>query len=496
MNSSVLEMRGIGKRFGEAEVLHGVDFSVRPGEVHALVVENGAGKSTLMRIAAGIHAPDAGEMTFVGRRFTPRSPADAQAAGIAMVHQELSLAPDLSVAENLLAGREPRRFGFVRWRELHRRAAAMIAEFCPAVDPAATVASLALGYRQVVEILKALSADPRLIVFDEPTSSLENQESELVLATLAKLKAKGVGVVYISHRMDEIFRGTDRITVLRDGRRVATWDTAETPRSAVVVAMVGRQLAERCRPKLGGFDRPLLEVRDLTRKGCFERISFTLHAGEVLGLSGLVGAGRTELARAIYGAEPADSGSIAVGGRVCAIRSVADAVGESIAYVPEDRKTQGLFLEHDLQDNLLCGNWRQCVDRGVVRRPLVRRLAEDCVARLGVAARGVEQTVGTLSGGNQQKVLLGRSLAASPRVLIVDEPTRGIDIGAKAEIHRLLVDYAAAGNAVLVVSSEMPELIALCDRILVMCEGRLAGELSGDCMTERELIHLATGEPG
>ena len=493
MDSSVLQLSGIRKSFGEVAVLHGVDFDVRAGEVHALVGENGAGKSTLMRIAAGIHAADEGRTTFCGREYTPKSPSDALKAGIVMVHQELSLAPDLSVAENILAGRPPRRGWLVDWRRLHERASRMLAEFCPAVDAAAPVASLNLGYRQVVEILKALAWEPKVMIFDEPTSSLETHETELVLAAIRKLKAKAVGVVYISHRMDEVFQSSDRITVLRDGCRVATWDTAETPRSAVLVAMVGRHLADRCYTRSGAVGLPLLSARGLSRQGKFQDVSFTLRQGEVLGFSGLVGAGRTELMRAIFGADPLDSGTIVVDGRPQRFRSIRDAVRAGIAYLPEDRKTEGLFLERSLEENLLCGNLQRCSERGVLRKAKSRALAEECCSRLEIKAHGVEQEARTLSGGNQQKVLLARWLATSPHVLIVDEPTRGIDVGAKAEIHRLIREYAAAGHGVIVVSSEMPELIGLCDRILVMHEGRLAGEVAGEATTEQDLIRLATG---
>ena len=495
MGSAVLELRGIRKRFGEVTVLFGVDLDVRAGEVHALVGENGAGKSTLMRIVAGIHAPDAGRITFCGREFAPKSPADALRAGIAMVHQELSLAPDLSVAENVLAGREPRWGWFLDWRRLYDRAAEMLREFCPAVDASAPVASLGLGYRQVVEILKALAWEPRVIIFDEPTSSLEAHETELVLATIRKLKAKSVGVVYISHRMDEVFRVSDRITVLRDGCRVATWDTPGVPRSEVLVAMVGRHLADRCPAEARPLGQPLLKVDGLTRHGKFGDIGFVLHRGEVLGFSGLVGAGRTELMQAVFGAGAVDAGTILLDGQPYRPRSIGDAVRAGIAYVPEDRKTQGLFLDRSLEENLLCGNLQRCSRGGVVRGSLSRALAEEYCRRLAVKAKGIDQEMRDLSGGNQQKVLLARWLAAAPRVLIVDEPTRGIDVGAKAEIHRLLREYAAAGNGVIVVSSEMPELIGLCDRILVLHEGRLAGEIPGQTATEQELIHLATGSP-
>jgi ribose transport system ATP-binding protein len=496
MDSALLEMRLIRKRFGEVLVLHCVNLDVRAGEVHALVGENGAGKSTLMRIAAGIHKLDAGTMSFDGRPFAPQSPADALRAGIAMVHQELSLAPDLTVAENILAGLEPRRWRcFVDRKKLFARAAAMLAEFCPAVDPHDAVASLGMGYRQVVEILKALAWNPKIIVFDEPTSALESQETALVLETIRKLKARSVGIVYISHRLDEVFSISDRVTVLRDGVRAGEWKTADVSRQTVLRAMVGRELTQLYPAKSEQIGEVLFSAQGLTGRGRFHRISFTLHRREILGFSGLVGAGRTELMRAIFAADTLDEGTIVLDGQPCRFRSIREAVRAGIVYVPEDRKTHGLFLDQSVEENILCGNLRQCSRLGFVLKSRSRKLAEQYCECFQIKARGTDQEVRMLSGGNQQKALLARCLAALPKVLIVDEPTRGIDIGAKAEIHRLLREYANAGNGVIVVSSEMPELIGLCDRILVLHEGRLAGEVEGRTATEQKLIRLATGSP-
>jgi len=494
MAALLLQMRTIRKRFGEVLVLDGVDLNLHAGEVHALVGENGAGKSTLMRIAAGIHAPDEGAMDFCGRDYAPKSPADSLRAGIAMVHQELSLAPDLTVAENIMAGLEPLRWRwFVDRKRLFERAAAMLAEFCGAIDPDATVASLGMGYRQIVEIVKSLAWNPKVIIFDEPTSALGAQEAELVLETIRKLTAKSVGVVYISHRMDEVFRISDRITVLRDGSWVGQWRTAEASRETILRAMVGRELTQLYPKKTEQIGEVLLSVSGLTSRGHFHDISFRLHHREILGFSGLVGAGRTELMRAIFDADPLDAGTIALDGRPQRFHSIREAVRAGIAFVPEDRKTQGLFPDQSLEDNIVCGNLEQCSWRGIVLKSRSRKFADDYCRRFQIRARGIDQEVRTLSGGNQQKALLARWLAASPKVFIVDEPTRGIDIGAKSEIHRLLRTYADAGNGVIVVSSEMPELIGLCDRIVVLHEGRLAGEVAGSAATEEALIHLAVG---
>ncbi len=486
-------MRLIRKRFGEALVLDGVDLDVHAGEVHALAGENGAGKSTLMRIAAGIHALDGGKITFCGREFAPKSPMHALRAGIAMAHQELSLAAELTVAENILAGLEPCWCGFVDLKRLYQRAREMLAEFCPAIDASAPVSSLGMGSRQVVEILKALAWEPKVIIFDEPTSALEVNEAELVLETIRKLKAKSVGVVYISHRMDEVFRISDRITVLRDGARVASWKTGVIARPEVVRAMVGRELTQLYPPKADNLGEVLLSVQGLCGGEKFREVSFRLRRREILGFSGLIGSGRTELMRSIVRADPLEAGAIDLEGRLRRFHCIGDAIKAGIVYVPEDRKTQGLFLNLSLEENILCGNFKQCSQAGFLRPRLSRDLASHHVNTIRIAGDTTGREIRSLSGGNQQKALLARWLAAKPKVLIVDEPTRGIDIRAKAEIHRLLREYAEAGNGVIVVSSEMPELIGLCDRILVLHEGTLAGEVNGCTATEQELIHLATG---
>jgi ABC-type sugar transport system ATPase subunit len=446
-----------------------------------------------MRIAAGTLPADAGRMVFAGRDFAPRSPADALRAGLAMAHQELSLARDLTVAENILAGREPRRGWFVDRKALFGRAAAMLAEFCPAIDARAPAGSLGAGYLQVVEVLKALAWEPKVVVFDEPTSALEAHETELVLGTIRKLRERGVGVVYISHRMDEVFGVSDRITVLRDGVRVASWATSEVTRAEVLKAMVGRDLTQLYPDKAAAFGDVLFTATGLRLPGSAHEIGFSLRRGEILGLSGLLGAGRTELMRAIFAADPLAAGTIELEGRRARFRSIRQAVEAGIAYVPEDRAAQGLFLDQSVQDNILCARLERCSRGGFLRPALCRDLADEYTLELHIVLRDPGQEMRTLSGGNQQKTLLARWLAASPKVLIVDEPTRGIDVGAKVEIHRLLRDFAATGRGVIVVSSEMPELIGLCDRILVLREGRLAGEVAGPAATEQALIHLAMG---
>ncbi len=488
-------MRLIRHRFGESLVLRDACLDLRAGEVHALVGENGAGKSTLMRIAAGLFAPESGSMTFLGRDFSPQSPSEALRAGIAMSHQELSLAADLTVAENILAGLEPCRAGFIDRKAMRRRVAAMLEEFCPGLHPDAEVASLGASYRQVVEILKTLAWEPRLVIFDEPTSSLDSREAELVLQTILKLKARSAGIVFVSHRMDEIFRVSDRITALRDGEVVATWKAADVSREEVLRAIIGRDLSQLYPPRAAQLEEELLRVEDFNDDRHFHDISFSVRRKEILGFCGLVGAGRTELMRAVFHADPADSGRVFLEGKPCEFRGLGDAIHAGLAYVPEDRKQLGLFLEQTVADNLTCASLKQCSRRGMIRAGACRDLAAEYCRRFRIAGASLWRDVRFLSGGNQQKVLLARWLAIAPKVLIVDEPTRGVDIGAKAAIHSLLREFAEAGNAVIVVSSEMPELIGLCDRILVMHEGRIAGEVPGPAATEQELIHLATGHP-
>ena len=408
-----------------------------------------------------------------------------------MVHQELSLAPDVSVGENILVGREPRRGPFIDWAELHRRAADMLQDFRLDIAPTALVSDLGIGYRQVVEILKALASDPKVIIFDEPTSSLEAQETTLVLQTIRTLASRSIGVVQISHRMNEVFEVADRVTVLRDGDLVCTRDKSSATMDEIVNAMVGRELSALYPPPAESVGSELLCVEHLTRKGAFRDISFVLHRGEILGFSGLVGAGRTELMRAIFGADPLDAGAIYVEAKPLRARSAHDGMRVGMAYLPEDRKTQGLFLDRSLEDNVVSASLDKCSRHGMMRADLAESLAHTYSDRLSIRARDITQEVRSLSGGNQQKVLMARWMATEPMILIVDEPTRGVDVGAKGEIHRMLRDYANAGHGVIVVSSEMPEILGLCDRIIVMHEGVIVGEMPRAVATEESLINLA-----
>ena len=492
---TLLAARGLTKAFAGVTVLHGVDFELHAGEVHALMGENGAGKSTLMKILAGVHRPDAGEMRLAGRPFSPASPRDAQALGMALVHQELQLMPDLSAAANVFIGREPRRApGLLAAGRQLAQTRALFDRLALPLDPRRAVGTLGVAQQQMVEIAKALSLNARVLIMDEPTAALNPAEVDELFRVVRQLRADGVGIVYISHKMDELQRIADRVTVLRDGRHIATRPMAGTPMAELIHLMVGREL-QATRPTVPDLAAApvLLEARHLSRRRAVRDASFVLRRGEILGLAGLMGAGRTELARLVFGADARDGGELLVHGRRVDIRSPADAVRAGIAYLPEDRKTLGLAVDLDVEANLLLPSLPRFAGRlGRIDRRAGRAAAQGLVQRLGIKARSLGQTVARLSGGNQQKIALARWLLREPAVLIVDEPTRGIDVGAKAEIHQLLREMAASGTGLIVISSELPELLGLAHRILVMCEGRISGELPAADATQEALMALAT----
>jgi rhamnose transport system ATP-binding protein len=475
-DAPLLLLRGIQKRFPGVHALKGVDLEVRRGEVHAVVGENGAGKSTLMQILAGVYRPDAGRIDFDGRQDVvfPDERA-AQKAGVALVFQERSLFGPMSVAENVFAARQPAgRWGRIDHRALRERAAAAVAEVGLSVDPDEPAERLSSAQQQLVEIAKALSLQPKLIIFDEPTAALSPADARVLFGVIRRLRSQGAGVVYISHRLEEIFEIADRITVLKDGAGQGTFPTSALTPSDLVAKMVGRDLGERPIRK-GTAGQPLLEVSG--------DVSFSVRAGEIVGLAGLVGAGRTELALALFGARPFTSGQVKLDGRPVTLRSPAEAIAAGIGYLSEDRKESGLFLDMSIEENI-----------GVARYGgrEQRAAAETMREKLRIVCRGPEEPVRNLSGGNQQKVVLARWLVSRPKVLIVDEPTRGVDVGAKAEIHGLLEDLARSGAAVLVISSDLPEVLAVSDRILVMREGRITGELSRAEATEPGVMKLAS----
>ncbi|MFD0293895.1 sugar ABC transporter ATP-binding protein [Streptomyces sp. NPDC127118] len=486
----MLTMQGVSKSFLGVRVLDGVGLDLEAGEVHALVGENGAGKSTLMKILAGEHLPDAGTITIDGTDRSFGHPAEAQAAGVGIIHQEFALLTHRTVAENVFLGREPTRYGLVDRRAMERRTAELLVELDETgITPRTPVHELSVARRQTVEIVKALASDVRILVMDEPTAALADHEVEQLGSLVRRLTARGIGILYISHRLREIFDLSRRITVLKDGRRVTTLDTRETDADTVVRAMVGRELGAYYPPRAGPEEPG--EERLTVRGGGNSRISgidLTLRAGEVVGVAGLQGSGRTSLARALFGAAPFTTGTMTVGGEPLRPANPREAVRAGIALVTEDRKGEGLALHQSVADNALLVT-RAVPARG---RPAARREVTALLERVRLHAHGEDQQVQYLSGGNQQKVVIAKWLAARPRVLLFDEPTRGVDVGAKAAIHTLVRELAREGLAVLIISSELPELIGMSDRILVMSEGRLAGELPAGA-AEEAVMRVATG---
>ena len=492
---SLLQARGLSKAFAGVTVLQGISFDVNAGEVHALMGENGAGKSTLMKILAGVYSADEGEMLLDGQPVRPASPRQAQDLGIALIHQELQLMPDLSAAANVFIGREPRRAG---WLLDHTRqladTRALFERLGLQLDPARTVGTLSVAQQQMVEIAKALSLKARVLIMDEPTAALNPAEVEELFRVVRQLRADGVGIVYISHKMDELSRIADRVTVLRDGRLIATLAMPGADLGELIRLMVGRELLNTAHEAPDLSAAPVvLEARHLGRGRAVQDASFTLRRGEILGLAGLMGAGRTELARLVFGADRRDSGELIVHGQRADIRSPADAVRLGIAYLSEDRKGLGLATGLDVEANLLLPSLARFTGAlGHIDRRAGQAAAQGFVQRLGIRTPSLSQTVARLSGGNQQKIALAKWLLRDCDILIVDEPTRGIDVGAKAEIHRLLRELAASGKSLIVISSELPELLGLAHRILVMCEGRISGELAAADATQEALMALAT----
>jgi L-arabinose transport system ATP-binding protein len=492
-----LTVSHVSKAFTGVRALRDVTLEARAGQVLALMGENGAGKSTLLNVLSGTHRPDSGTVLLDGERVEFGSPRDARRAGVRVIHQEPEIIPHVTVAENVYVGSLPRHGRLFDRKSLYRRVRADLDRygFADALDPAALGSQLSPAARQLVEILRALVADVRVIAFDEPTSSLSDTEVASLFTLIRRLRDDGIAVVYVSHRMREIFQVADRVTVLRDGAVVGTRNTADTDEATLVRMMVGRDLSDMfVRDRGAAPTVPMvLEVAGLTNEDVTD-VSFGVRAGEVLGLAGLVGAGRSELAHAIVGSTPVSGGHVAVDGRRVRIRGPRDAIRAGIGFAPEERKAQALLLHRTVRDNISLAVLDRLTVGHVVRRREERRIASRFFDRLNVRATGIEQQVSTLSGGNQQKVVLARWLARKPRVLILDEPTRGVDVGAKAEIYSVISSLAADGIAVVVISSELPEILGLADRILVMHGGRITGELSHDEATEERVLALAMAE--
>lgn len=489
----LIEARGITKQFPGTLALDHVDFELDAGEILAVMGENGAGKSTLMKILTGVTMADAGEIRFEGQPFRPATPREALELGIAIVHQELSLVPTLTVAENIFPGRLPtNRLGLVRYGVLFQRARQILERLGVTVDPQAQVENLSIANQQLVEIAKAISLDCKVLILDEPTSALTDHEADALLSFLRRLADDGVGIVYISHKLKEVFAVADRVTVLRDGKCIGTEKTAALTTDQVIRMMVGRELGAIYPPKGSSIGAPLLEVRDIQLDGSQARNSFRLYAGEVLGFAGLIGSGRSELARAIFGAEARTGGEILLDGQPVTVQSPKQAIRLGIGYLPEDRKAAGLFLDMAVKLNIESAVIDHVSAGGFVVPARERTLAERSVRQLRISTPGIEQDVRRLSGGNQQKTLVAKWLAIQPRILIVDEPTRGIDVGAKKEIHFLLRELAQQGVGIIMISSELPEVLGMSDRILVMHEGEIVADFPAAEGTEESIIRAAS----
>ncbi len=489
----VLEMRGVSKRFGATHALDGVDIALAGGEVHALLGENGAGKSTLIKIMTGLYSADSGEMLMDGEPVDIGSPADAQRHGVVAIYQEPLIFPDLTVAENIFIGHRDRG-RVVNWRQMRRDARRVLASLDVELDPSAPASTLTVGEQQAVEIAKAMSQDVRVLIMDEPTAALSAHEVRRLFRQVEQLRTKGVAILFITHRLDEVFQISDRVSVFRDGRHISTRSVADTSEATAVKEMVGRDLGEffvRTRNELGDV---ALSVENLGRSGVFSGVSFDVHHGEVLGLAGLVGAGRTDIGLALFGIAPADQGRIEIGGAAVIIKTPQDAVRHGIAYLSEDRRKLGLSMPQSVAANIsLPILHRYTNSLRLVDTTAERSVAERFRAALTIRTPSLETPVGNLSGGNQQKVMIAKWLNTEPKILVLDEPTRGIDVGAKADVHRLVDDLARSGMAVILISSDLPEVLAMSDRILVMREGHQSAVLTFDEFDQERVMVAAVG---
>lgn len=490
----IIELVDIAKQFGAIQALRGVDLSLYAGEVHALVGENGAGKSTLVKMLAGIHRPDVGLIKINGNVVELHNPAQARNAGIAVIHQEPTLFPDLNVAENVFMGRHPRdRFGRVDWKRMYQEVERLLASLGVRLNVYTPVQGLSVADQQLVEIAKALSLQSRVLIMDEPTAALSAHEVQELFAITRQLRERGVAILFVSHRLEEVFALADRVTVFRDGTRVATTPIAEVTTEELIRQMVGREMETLYPKSVVEPGEVVLAVQHLTREGIFSDVSFQVRRGEILGFAGLVGAGRTEVARVIFGIDRASAGEIRINGKIVQIRSPKAAMQYGIAYVPEDRHQHGLIMDFSIVRNMTLPVLQQTSRLGLVNQRREREIATDYAAQLHVRSSGIDQLVKALSGGNQQKVVLAKWLITQPTVLILDEPTRGIDVGSKAEVHRIVSELASKGLAIILISSDLPEVLAMADRVLVMHEGRVAAEFTHAEVNQEKVMFAATG---
>jgi ribose transport system ATP-binding protein len=485
----LLDVRQISKNFGSTQALRRASFTLNAGEIHALVGENGAGKSTLMKILAGVHQKEEGNVFLDGTEVNPQTPEAARNLGISTVFQELSLCNNLSVGENMFANREPGSFGLVNHGLLNKLTNDYLREFAFSIPAETPVGDLNLAQKQLVEILKAIALKARVLILDEPTSALERTDVQRLFELLARLKGQGSGIVFISHKLDEVFQIADRITVFRDGEQIVTLNSSETDRGTIMKYMVGREIHQIYPPKAKQTGREILKVKDFCLRDTFDGITFDLHEGEILGVAGLTGSGRSEVMQSIFAYRGRDSGTIDLEEVPIDIDAPSGAIGRGIVYSPEDRKEQGLFLEHSVAMNITSACLKDCSTSILLSKTKESDVSTQMVKELAIKVSSIDQEVGALSGGNQQKVLLAKCLACKPKVLIVDEPTRGIDIGSKIEIYSLLRDFTSKGGSVILISSELSEVIGLSDRAIVFKEGKIVGELKSD-LTESALLEL------
>ena len=493
MTECILELINISKSFSGVEVLHEVSFSLRPGEVHALLGENGAGKSTLVKIITGVHYPDGGEILLNGEPVHFSDTRESQQAGIAAIYQELSLFPDLDVAENIFVGRQPTTTGGrIDWRKLYADAGKLLLSLGVHLDLKQKARSLSIAQQQMVEIARAFSINARILIMDEPTSSLTLNEVADLFRLVRRLREEGTAIVFISHRLEELFELADRVTVLRDGSYMDTRPMKDVTRDDLIRLMVGRTITDLFPKQDVKAGDVMLKVENLTREGSFRDVSFELRRGEILGMAGLVGAGRTNVARAIFGVEPATAGRIQINGREEAITSPQQAIKLRLAYVPEDRQLHGLIPAMNITANISLPMLFKYANRGWLRDKVERRAAYGAALQMEVRANNIWQLARELSGGNQQKIVLSKWLSTNPRILILDEPTRGIDVGTKAAVHALMSKLAAQGMAILMISSELPEILGMSDRVIVMREGHITGHFSRAEATQEKIISAAT----
>jgi ribose transport system ATP-binding protein len=491
----VVEMKGISKAFSGNKVLDQVHFQLLPGEIHALMGENGAGKSTLIKILTGIYERDAGKVFFKGNEVHFKNPKEAEHSGIAVIHQELNIIPHLTVYENMFLGKELKigKLGITKDREMKKKTKEYLNRLGIDIDPNTEAGNLSVGQQQMIEIARAVAANTEVLIMDEPTAALTDREIEALFKVISSLKKQGVGIVYVSHRMEEIFQICDRISVLRDGQFIDVKEVAKTNFDEIVKLMVGRQLGERFPERDTKIGPEQFRVESLTSKGCFENISFSVNQGEVVGVAGLMGAGRTEIMQAIFGYRSLNGGKMFIDGKQVNIKSPHDAIKAGIAFVTEDRKSQGLILDLSVRENFSITNLKKISKNSLISSKTEVSLVDEMIEKLHVKTSGRELSVKSLSGGNQQKIVIGKWLGINPKILILDEPTRGVDVGAKKEIYQLINDLTKQGVSIIMVSSELPEILGMSDRVLVIHEGKLSGVLNKTNASQEKIMQLATG---